>query len=561
MIKFLSLSQRSLYFFLFQPKAFHPFSTSAIIIPNEKTNFKGDGSQAIKNERTGNLPDIWTLTEKFSCDNPLLKYCTDHKRYYYYNKDHLIWQSLNDKDVQRLFINWIKDTLSNYKKFPPRRTEEALVLLESLVNFSLPHSKLIANKEGFLIPFKNGVLNCQTLIFRDHSSEDYFTHVIPVDYKEGYSLAGTPFAEFLLSITNYNKERLNILRAVLKIIFTNNLIYQVALYIHGPGGTGKSTLTGLLLYLLGPEASISTDLNSINSRFGLANIVNKLLIVFNDISLYRGKEPSKLKELISSDTLNIEQKYKDIIQVKPSAFVILTSNHIWELKNSSTGISRRVIYFPFDNIPQKRIFDLFYIDRLGQASGRLIEYIPSLIQWVLSCPDSFLERLSEGGEKTSEIINAENQLLTNPLGVWINERLNRDSSNKVAIGYSKSGEKTLYGNYLNWAKLNALDPIKANQFSSLLSDQLRSLGWNIFKKRETSGNFIYGVSLKSVKDYSFESSKINNQEWFNTEKYHNETILSQLDLSIPSDFKIVDLSNNKKSKAIKGGINNNKACP
>ena len=58
------------------------------------------------------------------------------------------------------------------------------------------------------------------------------------------------------------------------MIFTNNLLYQIALYIYGPGGTGKSTFINLLIYLLGKDVTLSTSMNQINSRFGLASFLN-----------------------------------------------------------------------------------------------------------------------------------------------------------------------------------------------------------------------------------------------------------------------------------------------
>ena len=40
------------------------------------------------------------------------------------------------------------------------------------------------------------------------------------------------------------------------------------------GGTGKSTLTNILLYLLG-EGSIAIGLKTLLGNFGVANVVNK----------------------------------------------------------------------------------------------------------------------------------------------------------------------------------------------------------------------------------------------------------------------------------------------
>lgn len=50
-------------------------------------------------------------------------------------------------------------------------------------------------------------------------------------------------------------------------------------------GTGKSTLIQILIYLLGKDACLSTDIVKLNSRLGLAPAYGKLLLILNDISL------------------------------------------------------------------------------------------------------------------------------------------------------------------------------------------------------------------------------------------------------------------------------------
>jgi phage/plasmid-associated DNA primase len=80
--------------------------------------------------------------------------------------------------------------------------------------------------------------------------------------------------------------RLKVLRACLYLIFTNNLIYQIALYIYGPGGTAKFTFViNILMYLLGKEVTLSSDFRQITSKFGIASIVGNFLLILNDVSL------------------------------------------------------------------------------------------------------------------------------------------------------------------------------------------------------------------------------------------------------------------------------------
>jgi putative DNA primase/helicase len=183
-----------------------------------------------------------------------------------------------------------------------------------------------ANSNGFLMPFLKGVLNTKTLEFLPHSASNYSTHIIPIEYNSEESIVDTKFAEFLSSLVNHNSNRLKILRACLNLIFTNNLLYQIALYIYGPGGTGKSIFINLLIYFLGKDVILSTSITQINSRFGLASIIGKYLLVFNDVSLYRGHEPKNIKNIITQDVMEAEIKYKPAVAFTPNSFLLIASN-------------------------------------------------------------------------------------------------------------------------------------------------------------------------------------------------------------------------------------------
>jgi putative DNA primase/helicase len=190
----------------------------------------------------------------------------------------------------------------------------------------MPNAIAQANANGFLLPFLNGVLNTRTLELIPHSPNNYTTHLIPLNYSKEDSIKDTKFADFLTSIVNNNLMRLKVLRACLFLIFTNNLIYQIALYIYGPGGTGKSTLINILTYLLGKEVTLSSSLPQITSRFGIASLVGKLLLILNDVSLYRGQEPKAIKNIVTQDPMEAEIKYKQPFTFIPQGFLVITSN-------------------------------------------------------------------------------------------------------------------------------------------------------------------------------------------------------------------------------------------
>lgn len=207
----------------------------------------------------------------------------------------------------------------------------------------MPEEQKNANKDGFILPFLNGVLNCKTLELLPHNENFMSRHFIPVNYDshKGKDLRNTFIGRFLLDISGAREIKLNILRAILKLILTNDLQYQVGLYVHGPGGTGKTTFTNLLQFILGPDASISSSLSSLNSRFGAAKLKDKMLLILNELPLISSAESPILKSIVGGEIISMEEKYQPSTQIMPRVFIIITSNSVWDIKNSTTGFTRR----------------------------------------------------------------------------------------------------------------------------------------------------------------------------------------------------------------------------
>ena len=74
--------------------------------------------------------------------------------------------------------------------------------------------------------------------FTEHDSKFYCTHIITEKYEAFKGIENSDMSEFLSQFVGYSAPLLNLLRAFLYILFTNNSRYQLVFYIFGPGGTG-----------------------------------------------------------------------------------------------------------------------------------------------------------------------------------------------------------------------------------------------------------------------------------------------------------------------------------
>jgi putative DNA primase/helicase len=455
--------------------------------------------------KTINKLNPWLLAKQFQIAYPDLHFDPTRKVFYNYTEALFIWSPLTEDFLKGLVLDWIEVSYpKDFTKFQPHRTSDILILLQRK-QFDLTKLKAELGKVGFLLPFKNGVLNCKSLELKPHDKGLYSTHLIEVEYNPDMTLKDTTMSEFLACLVNNNSYALNILRACLYLIFTNTTNYQVALYIYGPGGTGKSTFTNILLYLFGTSAGLSTSLNMISSRFGSNLLKNKLLLIINELPLLLGGEPTILKSITGGDAITGEEKYKTATQFVPKLFVIITSNSLWNLKNVTTAMARRFIYLPFINKPVNKNNELFNFNGDGSASGDLVPHLPALIQWSLKCPAEYLEELTAGGDKITENLSPDSQLRTNPLKVWALETLELEANSQLALGANKKEVNSLHGNYLTWAAKYAseIGDVKSHQFSSLLVDNLTTLGWKVTKKRLKSGTVIQGIKFRTEANFNY----------------------------------------------------------
>ena len=76
------------------------------------------------------------------------------------------------------------------------------------------------------------------------------------------------------------------------------------LYIHGPSGTGKSTLATLAHALVGDQATHTTSLSALkNDPFEAVNLEDKILVITGDKDDYNKEMMGPLKALTGGDPI------------------------------------------------------------------------------------------------------------------------------------------------------------------------------------------------------------------------------------------------------------------
>jgi putative DNA primase/helicase len=250
-------------------------------------------------------------------------YDTFSQDWFKYNEETGHWARLAKFTMQQK----IYEILKSKPKIKDNLTTAYVLKVKTAVEWSkgVDFNKFAAlNIRSQLVPFKNGVLNLNTIELLKHDRNFYFTYNLNICYEPDAKIS-KPMLDFFQSITNNNLYTIKILRSFIKCLLLRDNQFQVALYLYGPGGTGKSTFEKLLTSLVGNSNTAVLNLKDLNKQFAISKVVDKSLLLISDVQLFTG-DPSQLRLLISGDLIHAEKKYKDSFDIQPKCLVVLSSN-------------------------------------------------------------------------------------------------------------------------------------------------------------------------------------------------------------------------------------------
>lgn len=162
---------------------------------------------------------------------------------------------------------------------------------------------------------------------------------------------GTPitFGQWIDSLVPYEGGR-ELLVKLAGATLRNRVNWRCMVTLYNKTGhNGKSTFLDHLKALVGNQGYMTSNLKTLaEARFGVSNIVGKILITCEDSdSGSYIKDVSRLKSIISQDTISVERKYEAMFDYQPHALVVAAANDIAATKEKSQAWTDRNIYVPF----------------------------------------------------------------------------------------------------------------------------------------------------------------------------------------------------------------------
>lgn len=208
--------------------------------------------------------------------------------------------------------------------------------------------------DPWLLNVENGVLDLRTGQLRPHDPADRMTKLAPVTYDADATL---PEWDAFLADTTAGKEGLaDFLQLAMGYSLTGLTSEEKLFLVHGPAGSGKSTLVEAIKATLGDYAA-TADFEAFikhQSSGGPRNDIARLTGAryVSSIEVEQGKQLAEalVKAITGGDTVAARFLYAESVEYKPSLKLWLVANDAPTFNADDTGMHRRLLRLPLDNV-------------------------------------------------------------------------------------------------------------------------------------------------------------------------------------------------------------------
>jgi putative DNA primase/helicase len=431
--------------------------------PGEKSSANGNGSQPKR--RAAGKPSPPThdeLRDRWIGGNPHHAHGLGEWRRY----EGGIWPMVSETSVKAEIANVIESAKPEGIK--PTASILASVTELTRIKVFVPDERWDADSD--ILVCNNGALHISTGELVKHQPKHYATSAVPYKYDPN---ARPVIWDYFLR--NTVPAAANFLQEFAGYALTTEMTHELAVWLFGPPGSGKSTFLAGLAAMLGHRAGILGLADLERSRFTLADLPGKTLVVASEQPSSYLASTNTLNAIISGEPIQVERKYRDPFTVIPRAKVCWAMNELPRVADANSGLFRRVKVVAFPALAENERDSK--IKRAIETEGA------GILNWALEG----LRRLKERGhfEVPTGVEDATKQFRENNdvPALFIEDRCIQGADLKVQASQ-------LYSEYKEWCLENGHRPMS----STRLADDWARLG---FEKTASNGRRFYrGVTLR-----------------------------------------------------------------
>ena len=308
------------------------------------------------------------------------------------------------------------------------------------------------------VNFRNTLYNPITGEFKEHTSDTVTVNRIPNDYNPEADTS--EIQKLMLSFVCEDEKLLNVLMEYIGYIFYPGTDFEKCMIITGERDNGKSTLTNYLREdIVGVDNTSNVPLEDFNDKFATYDLRGKMLNVSSELNGGYISDTAKFKQIISGDTIRVQLKMKNSVNIRPTAKHIFSTNDMVNFKDPTVAITKRIMIMPFRNNfsagSKKR-------DPLFKEKLKKKENIEGFIKLAMDRLNVLMDRgYFEITDEMADILNNFDKD-NNPILVFL-EYQEELHGNKE--WYIERNPQSVYSAYKYWMEDNGYRPVKSRQFS------------------------------------------------------------------------------------------------
>jgi len=252
-----------------------------------------------------------------------------------------------------------------------QKARSMLLLFKALIP-QFERSPFIPNPT--IVNFRNGTLHIKgnTTEFLPHAPENLCLYTIPYNYEPESNDINSEFTEMLkrlLGVTDLKSDRVQVIKEMYGAALAP--VYPHLFMLHGPGGSGKTSLILPIQKLLDPRAWCAVGPDEFTG-FALGSMVGKTVNIVTDINLREPIEDSIIKQIEDRIPVRMDRKFKDPVLAPLPAVHIFGGNDLPPTYEKGSGAHRRRwTFIKIDSFQaEDGKYEKFYSNRIMESGAQ-----------------------------------------------------------------------------------------------------------------------------------------------------------------------------------------------
>lgn len=333
------------------------------------------------------------------------------------------------------------------------------------------------DSEPMLIGTPGGTVDLLTGLLRPGRREDFITKATSVTPG---TVPCSRWLSFLAETTGHDQEMIKFLQQWCGYILTGSTREHALMFVHGPGGNGKSVFLNIVTRILGAYATTAAMGTFTASRMDkhpteIAMLKGARLVTASETEEGQSWAESRIKQMTGGDPLTARFMKQDFFTFTPQFKLMIVGNYTPVLQNVDDAMRRRFLIVPFERRPAEP-------DR--ELEQKLMSEAPSILHWMV---EGCLDWQRDGLVKPGTVVAATEEYFSDQdlFGHWLDERCDIDPD--VA-----ESSRPLYASWKEYALAGSSQPGTTKSFKTKMDRH------GFRHVRDRTGSQFHGVKVRPM---------------------------------------------------------------